>query len=166
MSPGSSLPPIPNMLRQGSDYAYMANGSIPLHVRQDLQQPSPRSSPSVASPSLSSFASNHHRPSMTSHPSAFGPPQPMEPPANNDHRAGSVGGSPHMGSLGWQSPGHQNIPSPGPNDGYSYPEPSYGNVPQSLYYPNSNIRRPQSTEPEAYETRPRVGGDMWPTQVM
>ena len=58
------------------------------------------------------------------------------------------------------------MPSPGIADGYSYPEPSYANMPQSLYYPNSNIRRPQSTEPEAYETRPRLAQEMWQQQVM
>ncbi len=38
MSPGPSLPPIPNMHRQGG-YPYTGNSSMPLHVRQDLQYP-------------------------------------------------------------------------------------------------------------------------------
>lgn len=168
MSPGSELPPM-NMHRPG-DY-YMGNSSIPPHVRGDFQQASPRSSPTATSPSLSTFnAPPHSRPSMTSHPSAYGPPQPLEPPANNDHRPSSVGGgSPHMGSVGWASPTHS-LPSPGSPHEYSYPEPSgspyAGNMPHQMYFPNSTIRRPGSTEPENYEMKPRVAsGDTWTTPV-
>ena len=46
------------------------------------------------------------------------------------------------------------MPSPGPMDTYSYPDPTYGGA-HPLYYPGSNIRRPQSTEPEDYGLRPR-----------
>jgi hypothetical protein len=33
-----------------------------------------------------------------------------------------------------------------------------------MYFPNSTIRRPTSTEPENYETKPRMG-DGWSTAV-
>ena len=158
MSPSNELPPLPNL-------HYLANGSIPPHVRGDFQQPSPRSSPGVTSPSMSNYGASHHRPSLTSHPSGYGPPQPLEPPANNDHRAGSAGGSPHMTALGWGSPNHPGIPSPGPVENFAYPEPTYGGG-HPLYYPGSNIRRPQSTEPENYEMKPRISGEGWSMPVM
>jgi hypothetical protein len=68
-----------------------------------------------------------------------------------------------MSNNGWQSPSQ--------NEGYIYPDP-YGSaaaaaaVGSHLYYPSSNIRRPQSTEPpvEMYETKPRLS-DVWTTSV-
>ncbi|KAJ9292948.1 transcriptional regulator family: C2H2 zinc finger [Paecilomyces variotii] len=168
MSPGSELPPL-NMHRPVGDY-YMPNGSIPPHVRGDFQQASPRASPTATSPSLSSFSSAPHtRPSMTSHPSGYAPPQPLEPPANNDHRPNSVNGSPHMTSLGWASPSHGSMPSPGSATDYAYPEPSGpaypGSMPPHMYFPNSTIRRPTSTEPDNYEMKPRIGENAWSTPV-
>lgn len=168
MSLGSELPPL-NVLRPNGEY-YMPNGSIPPHVRGDFQQASPRASPTATSPSLSSYGSAPHaRPSMTSHPSGYGPPQPLEPPANNDHRPNSVNGSPHMTNMGWASPSHGSIPSPGSAHDYSYPEPNgpaySGAMPPHMYFPNSTIRRPGSTEPENYEMKPRVGDNSWTTTV-
>ncbi|PKY02664.1 C2H2 finger domain protein [Aspergillus campestris IBT 28561] len=166
ISPGGELPPL-NMPRQ--DY-YMGNGSIPPHVRGDFVQPSPRASPTATSPSLSTYSNPHPRPSMTSHPSAYAPPQPLEPPANNDHRPNSVSGSPHMTSLGWASPSHGSIPSPGSANDYA-PYPDSGgstyasSMPPHMYFPNSTIRRPTSTEPENYEMRPRLGESPWSTPV-
>ena len=160
MSPGHELPPIPNMHRSGSDYGYMPTGNLPPHLRTGFQQASPRSSPSLTSPALSNFG-NPHRPSMTSHPTSYAPPQPLEPPANNDRRSGSsVGGSPHMSAVGWGSPQHAGIPSPGPMDNYAYPDPAYGGG-HPLYFSGSNIRRPQSTEPDNYEMKPRHLGNEW-----
>ena len=72
--------------------------------------------------------------------------------------SGSGGGSPHLTAIGWGSPTHVNMPSPGPVDSYAYPDPTYGGG-HPLYYPGSNIRRPQSTEPENYELRPRNLGN-------
>jgi hypothetical protein len=165
MGLNSELPPL-NVLRPSGEY-YLTNGSIPPHVRGDFQQGSPRASPTATSPSLSSY-SGHPRPSMTSHPTGYGPPQPLEPPANTDHRPGSVTGSPHMSSMGWASPSHGSIPSPGSAQDYSYPEqngPVYPNaMPPHMYFPNSTIRRPGSTEPENYEMKPRIG-DAWSTAV-
>lgn len=168
ISPGSDLPPL-NMHRSASDY-YMGNGPIPPHIRGDFPQGSPRASPTATSPSLSSFGSAPlPRPSMTSHPSGYAPPQPLEPPANNDHRPNSVCGSPHMTSLGWASPSHGSIPSPVSANDFTYPDPSAPSYPSSMpahmYFPNSTMRRPTSTEPENYEMKPRIGDNAWPTPV-
>jgi len=168
ISPGQDLPPIPNMHRQASDYSYMQQNmpqsmpqsmsqghSLPPHMRNDYQQqPSARSTPAMnGAPSMNGYASvpQQHRPASTSHPTTYGPPQPLEPPANS---TGSGGASPHMNALGWVSPGNGNLPSSTGMDNYnSYPDPTYGGQP--LYYPGSNIRRPQSTEPEDYGLRSR-----------
>ncbi|KAL4936788.1 hypothetical protein BDV06DRAFT_85843 [Aspergillus oleicola] len=168
ISPGGDLPPL--VIPRSSGEYYMGNGSIPPHVRGEFQQPSPRASPTATSPSLSSFSSAPLvRPSMTSHPSGYAPPQPLEPPANKDHRPNSVGGSPHMSSLGWASPSHSNIPSPVSAPDFGYPDPSGpsypGSVPPHMYFPNSTIRRPASTEPENYELRPKLGDPAWSTPV-
>jgi len=142
------------MQRQGSDYGYMTqNHSLPPHMRQDYQPTGPRSTtPLTAAASLSSFTSAppQQRPPATSHPSSFGPPQPLEPPATG---TGSGSASPHMANIGWGSPSHGTLPSPGTMDNYAYPEPNYGG--HSLYYPGSSIRRAQSTEPEDYGIRSR-----------
>ena len=135
-------------------------------LRNEIQQPSPRSSPSLTSQSYTS-AVNNQRPSLTSHPSGYGPPPILEPPASANHgQPGSVNGSPHMGTMGWQSPSQQGLPSPGPADSYVYLEPHYNSSATNMYYPNSNIRRPQSTEPDQYDPRQqRMAGDMWAPPV-
>ncbi|CEJ60778.1 Putative Zn-finger [Penicillium brasilianum] len=166
MSPGGDLPPL-TMPRSAGDY-YMGSGPIPPHLRGDFSQGSPRASPTATSPSLSSFGSAPHaRPSMTSNP--YGPPQPLEPPANSDHRPNSVSGSPHMTSLGWASPSHGSMPSPGSANDFAYPEPTGpaypSSMPPHMYFPNSTIRRPTSTEPENYETKSRMGDHTWSTPV-
>lgn len=159
MSPSSRLPPMPASNRQPSDFSYMSTGSLPPHIRGDLQQPSRQSSPSLPSPSQSSFGGNQLRPSLTSHPTMYCPPSVLEPPTHHEHqRSGSAGGSPHMSSVGWQSPVQPGMGSPGLGEPYMYPEPPAPH----LYYPNSHLRRPQSTEPDHYESKPRlVGGEVW-----
>lgn len=162
--PPSELPPL-NIHRSGD---YYLNGTIPPHVRGDFPQASPRASPTATSPSLSNFGgAPHPQPSITSHPTGYAPPQPLEPPANNDHRPNSVSGSPHMTSLGWASPSHGSIPSPGSATDYGYSDasgPVYANaVPPHMYFPSSTIRRPASTEPENYEMKPRAGENAWTT---
>lgn len=166
LSPAAGMPVVPAMHRQASDYAYMGNMNVPPHLRNEIQQPSPRSSPSLTSQSYTS-AVNNQRPSLTSHPSGYGPPPILEPPASANHgQPGSVNGSPHMGTMGWQSPSQQGLPSPGPADSYVYPEPHYNSSATNMYYPNSNIRRPQSTEPDQYDPRQqRMAGDMWAPPV-
>ena len=156
ISPNTEIPHMPHLNRQTSSISYTSNDSLPPHMRGGLQQPSPRSSPSASSPSLSAFGGNHHRPSLTSHPTL----PVLEPPTYHDLRQPSSGsGSPHFGSTGWQSPAHPSgLPSPGHGDSsFMYPEPP------SFYYPNSNLRRPQSTEPDHYELKPRMpsSGAVW-----
>jgi hypothetical protein len=121
--------------------------------------------PSQPTPTTAAF-SNGMRP--TSHPTGYGPPQTLEPPMNNDPRQpGSANGSPHMSSVGWQSPSHS-MPSPSSN-GFVYPDPDPYNphahaMAQQMYYPNSNIRvpgRPNSQEPDGgYDVKPRMN-EMW-----
>lgn len=171
LSPSSEIPHMPSLSRQPTDFTYLS-GHLPPHMRADLQQqPSPRSSPSATSPSLSSYGGNPHRPSMTSHPAMYGPPPVLEPPTHHEQRQpGSAGGSPHMSSVGWHSPVHSPVHSgmnsPGHSESYMYPEPPYGAPAPHLYYPNSNLRRPQSTEPDQYDTkRGIVGNEVWTGQM-
>ncbi|KAI4161779.1 MAG: hypothetical protein LQ342_004611 [Letrouitia transgressa] len=166
LSPSSEIPRIPPLNRQSSDLSFLS-GPLPQHLRHELQPSSLRSSPSLGSPTLSSFgpgpptSSSQHRPSLTSHPAMYGPPPVLEPPANQDSRhSGSSGSSPHLSSVGWQSP----IPGMGSpsRDSFTYPEPPYTQTAPHLYYTNSNLRRPQSTEPDQYETKPRLlPGEVW-----
>ena len=171
LSPSNGMPAgvVPGMHRQAPDYAYMGGMNVPPHMRNEMPQPSPRASPALTTQSYSSNVSNS-RPTITSHPSAYGPPQILEPPASANHnQAGgtsSANGSPHMTAMGWQSPSQQPIPSPGGGDnGYVYPEPQY-NSQNSMYYQNHNIRRPNSTEPDHYNpNQQRMGGEMWAPAV-
>jgi hypothetical protein len=154
-SPNSELAPMNNMHRHPGDYPYMNNSSLPGHLRGEYHMPN------QPPPTTASF-SNGMRP--TSHPTGYGPPSILEPPANMEQRqSGSANGSPHMSSVGWQSPSH-NVPSPSQSNGYVYPDPDpYGSAAASMgqmYYPNSNIRRPQSTEPVDYDIKPRMN-DIW-----
>ena len=152
-SPAQELPPLVKLERSVSDFGYLPNPSLPPHMRNDFQhQPSPRSTPSMSGPSLTNFTSTPQpQMSPTSHPAAYGPPQPLEPPANG---TASGSASPHMGPLGWASPRHGSLPSPGSLGNFDYPDPGFGGP--SLYYPHPGpIRRPQSTEPEDYGIRPR-----------
>lgn len=163
MSPSSEIPHMPALNRQSSDFPYMS-GHLPPHMRADLQQqPSPRSSPTATSPSLSSYGGNQNRLSMTSHPAMYGPPPILEPPTHHEQRQpASAGGSPHMSSVGWHSPVHSGMNSPGPSEPYMYPEPPYGAPAPHLYYQNSNLRRPQSVEPDHYDNKPRlVSNEVW-----
>jgi len=152
-SPHSELAPM-NGMRHPGDYPYMNNSSLPGHLRGDYH------APNQPPPTTVSY-SNGMRP--TSHPVTYGPPSTLEPPANMEQRQpGSVTGSPHMGSVGWQSPSHNNMPSPSHSNGFTYPDPDpFGG---NFHYPNpnsSNIRRPQSTEPNEYDIKPRMGNEMW-----
>lgn len=153
-SPNSELAPM-NSMHRHPDYQYMNNSSLPGHLRGEYHIPN------QPPPTAASF-SNGMRP--TSHPTGYGPPSILEPPANMEQRQpGSAGGSPHMSSVGWQSPSN-NMASPSQSNGYVYPDPDpYGSaVVGHMYYPNSNIRRPQSTEPDGYDIKPRMNNEgMW-----
>ncbi|KAH7419092.1 hypothetical protein BKA64DRAFT_5249 [Cadophora sp. MPI-SDFR-AT-0126] len=148
-SPHSDLAPMNGMQRHPGEYQYINNSHLPGHVRGDYHMQGQL-------PPTTTPYSNGMRP--TSHPTAYGPPSILEPPANSDRQSGSTVGSPHMSSVGWQSPSQGSMPSPSQSNGYVYPDPDYG---QSLYYQNSNMRRPQSTEPDAYDVKPRMGQEMW-----
>lgn len=140
LSPLSDVPNLPYLNRRTSNTSYSSNDHLPLHLRAGLQQPSPRSS---SSPSLSAYGGKNHRPSLTSHPML----PVLEPPTFHDLRQPSS--SPHSG---WQSPVHPSgLPSPGHSDGFCL-DPPFG-FPQHMM---SNMRRPQSTEPDQYELRPRL----------
>ena len=169
---------MPLIGRHHSDLGFFGSGGpIPPHLRTDFSSHSPRSG--STSPSLSSYGalgsnSAGPRPSLTSHPQMYGggPPPTLEPPAHHEPRSatGSItGGSPHLSSAGWQSPTAGSMGSPVPNGAgeYMYPEPQFGMPSQHLYYPNSNMRRPNSTEPaDAYAAKSRlVQGEVWSGQM-
>ena len=154
VSPNSELAPMNHMPRHPAEYhQYMNNSSLPGHLRGEY------SIPHQPPPSTASY-SNGMRP--TSHPTGYGPPTILEPPTSGEQRQqGSVGGSPHMSNGGWASPSH-NMPSPS-HSNYMYPDPdTYGSpAPMGqMFYPSSNVRRPQSTEPDAYDIKPRMN-EMW-----
>jgi DNA-directed RNA polymerase subunit RPC12/RpoP len=112
MSPNTDMANMNNMA-----YAMNSNG-LPPHLRGDIHGGSPSSTTST------SYTTNN-RP--TSHPSAFGQLQTLEPNVENQQGPGSTGGSPHMASVGWQSPSH--APSPthsASGNGYTYPDPEAG----------------------------------------
>ncbi|KAF2204538.1 hypothetical protein GQ43DRAFT_364457 [Delitschia confertaspora ATCC 74209] len=166
LSPANGMPAgvVPGMHRQASDFAYMSNMNVPPHLRSEMPQPSPRASPALTTQSYNSNVSSQ-RPAITSHPSGYGPPPTLEPPTSTNHNqsgGGSANGSPHMGTMGWQSPSQQALPSPGAGDAYVYPEPQYHQAGTNMYYPNSNIRRPNSTEPDHYNPQQqRMSDNMW-----
>lgn len=154
-SPNSELAPLNAMPRHPSEYQpYMSNSPLPGHLRGEYHMQNQPAQPTAA------FA-NGMRP--TSHPTGYGPPSILEPPANMEQRQpGSANGSPHMSSVGWQSPSQNNMPSPSQSHGYVYPDPDYGSgaiAQQQMYYPNSNTRQ-QSTGVEGYDVKPRMN-EMW-----
>lgn len=195
MSPNSEMPPHQQQAQMGvpmppgmhrgmveGGYQYMPNTSLPPHLRNEY----PHHLSSQGGPNM--HAQQSHAPYMggrpTSHPHPQqyhpsshphnGPPQIMEPQTGANPATGSQGGSPHMNNAGWASPGGQHgMPSPGGN-GYMYPDPEYGGMMTAqmggapMYYANSNVRRPQSTEPGegvgggGYEKR--GGPEMWQGQ--
>ncbi|KAI0872125.1 hypothetical protein GGS24DRAFT_503081 [Hypoxylon argillaceum] len=163
-SPGAD-PATSNTMRS-SDYSYMSNGTLPVHLRADIHvQPST---------SVASFTPGM-RP--TSHPTSYPPPPTLEPNIESHHSAGgSTAGSPHMGSVGWQSPSHVQSPSHMPSPTYSngggnnsvYPdlEPSFtANALSPMYSYGAQIRRANSTEPSpsTYDVKPRPS-ELWAGQ--
>lgn len=139
---------------------YLSNNTLPPHLRGDVHVGSPVST-------TSSGYNNGMRP--TSHPSGYAPPPPLEPSLDQFQQGpGSSAGSPHLGSVGWASPGPVGSPtgSPGPGTSvYPDPEPSYQNgtpMGQMYYSSAATIRRPGSTEPGAtpYDVKSRQG-EIW-----
>lgn len=156
VSPNSELAPMNGMHRH-PDYQYMNNSSIPVHLRGEyhMQPQNQHQQP----PPQANYPNGISRP--TSHPVGYGPPPILEPPTDRPLPS-SASGSPHMSSVGWHSPQH--MPSPGPHsNGYIYPDPDpYGSqsAMSHMYYPNSSMRRPQSTEPDQYDSKPRMN-ELW-----
>ncbi|KLU88637.1 zinc finger protein 58 [Magnaporthiopsis poae ATCC 64411] len=106
MSPSNELAGI------GSIQSQYVNNSLPSHLRGDVHAASPTSTTS------SGYTNN--RP--TSHPTGYGPPQVLEPNVETRPGPGSASGSPHLGSVGWQSPSHVGSPSHS-TSGFVYPDP-------------------------------------------
>ncbi|KXX83374.1 Zinc finger protein with KRAB and SCAN domains 3 [Madurella mycetomatis] len=137
MSPSAELAGMNNM-------QYLSNNSIPPHLRGDVHVGSPTST-------TSSGFNNGVRP--TSHPTGYVPPQTLEPSIEQHQQGpGSAAGSPHIGSVGWASPGPVGSPTQSPNgNGYVYPDPeSYPTgtpMGQMFYNSAAAVRRPGSTEP-------------------
>jgi hypothetical protein len=155
----NELPPmVMGMQRQDSEYGFSSQQlPIPAHLRGDFQPNRPRSTSPLGAYSLQSYTSGSQQPrSTTSYPTAYGPPQPLEPPANG---TGSGAASPR---LGWPSPSHSTLPPPYvdspafPDSGlashqlgvHQMGHPLMGGQP--LYYPPNSLGRPQSTEPKDY----------------
>ncbi|KUJ07353.1 uncharacterized protein LY89DRAFT_766533 [Mollisia scopiformis] len=127
-SPNSELAPMNGIPRHPGEYQDMNSSPLPGYLRGEYHVP-----PTV--PATASF-SNSRLP--TSHPTGYGSPSILEPPANMEQRQpGSASGSPYMSSVGWQSPS-QNMPSPSQSNGYVYPDPDlYGSgaaMNQHMYY--------------------------------
>ncbi|KAL2756032.1 hypothetical protein ACRALDRAFT_2106000 [Sodiomyces alcalophilus JCM 7366] len=164
-SPGqrtlSMSPSADQMQRSATEFQYMGNASLPVHMQRDMHVGSPV-------PTTSATYSNGMRP--TSHPTGYGmiPPPTLEPNVEQHSGTGSAGGSPAMANMGWQSPSHVASPSHNTNgNGYMYPEPeNYPSGPTlggQMFYSNpAPVRRPQSTEPPAaaYDVKPRQN-ELW-----
>ncbi|OCT48227.1 hypothetical protein CLCR_04321 [Cladophialophora carrionii] len=166
-SPHPGLPPmVPGMQRQNSDYGYPPQHlPLPAHLRADFQQNAGRTSSPLNGQPLHNYTSAPQpQRSSTSYPTAYGPPQPMEPPANG---TASGGASPHLGA--WTSPNPGTLPPPFAVDSSAYPESGFGghqvglpqlgnhqlgnhqlNGHQLYYHPVNGMGRPQSTEPKDY----------------
>lgn len=186
MSPAPGIPPILRNLelyRQGLQGNFQPAlfglnempSIVPPHMRNKMQQQSPRSSPSLTSapysPSMQSQQAQQQqsRTPITSHPAGYGPPSVLEPPAstNNVQQSSTPNGSPHMSAMGWQSPVHgehgagPGSPTAAEAAGYPYaadPAGGYGNPQSNLYYANASLQagagRPRSTEPDhGYDPR-------------
>ncbi|WDK09098.1 zinc finger protein [Colletotrichum graminicola] len=162
-SPGqrtlSMSPSADGMHRTNSEFQYMGNSSLPVHLQRDMHVGSPAST-------TSGGYNTGMRP--TSHPTSYGPPPTLEPSVEQHSGPGSAGGSPHMSNVGWQSPSHVASPSHSSNGGgYTYPDPdAYPAAPSlsgQMFYGNpGQVRRPQSTEPPAgaYDIKGRQS-ELW-----
>lgn len=126
------------------------NQSLPPHLRNDYSM-SMRHNSMLGSTSTTHFTSaSQPRLNITSNPSSYAPPQPLEPPTAG---SGSGGASPHTSGINWGSPSHGTLPSPTGLDFGAYPDPTYGG--QHMFFPSNGngMRRPQSTEPEDWSLR-------------
>ncbi|KAI1260621.1 hypothetical protein F5Y18DRAFT_419937 [Xylariaceae sp. FL1019] len=141
---------------RANDFSYLSNGNLPVHLRTDVHGQGSASTPPFTT---------GMRP--TSHPTNYQPPPTLEPNVeSHQSTGGSITGSPHMGSVGWQSPSHQSpghMPSPTHSSGgntYVYPEPDLinANAMGQMYSLSANhIRRSNSSEPapSTFDIKPR-----------
>ncbi|KAH8170375.1 zinc-finger double domain-containing protein [Sarocladium implicatum] len=129
------------LARHPQEFQYLQqSGSLPVHMR-------------VGSPASTTSAGYTTSMRPTSHPTSYGPPPTLEPNLEQHQSGpgsanGSAAGSPHMSSMGWQSPSH--MPSPSHNGAhYGYPETDYSHNPamSHMFYGATHMRRPQSAEP-------------------
>ena len=147
-SPHSEAPSMAS--HRGNDFSFVGNGPLAGHLRSEFSMSNQHSMSNAP-------YSNNIRP--TSHPVGYGPPSVLEPPTSSDRQSGSASASPHLSSVGWQSP--SNMASPTGSNGYAYPDTNaYGHAGNLVYYPDSNIRRTQSSEPDDYGMKPRMN-EMW-----
>ncbi|KAK5958679.1 hypothetical protein OHC33_000522 [Knufia fluminis] len=158
ISPNDEMPQM-SLHRQSQDFKYIPQQqSLPPHMRNEYSMPMMHNhnhnhnhnlhNPSVSSATTNFTSAPQPRASITSNPTSYGPPQPLEPPANG---TASGNASPHMSTMGWGSPTHGGLPSPTAMDFSGYPDPTYGG--QQMFFPGSGMRRPQSTEPEDWSLR-------------
>jgi hypothetical protein len=129
-----------------------------VHLRGDVHAGSPTSTTSSA-----------YNPGMrpTSHPTGYGPPSTLEPSVEHQPGPGSAVGSPHVSSVGWQSPSHAASPTHSSGGGgYVYPDPesypSNTSMSQMFYSSAPNMRRTGSAEPGSapYDVKSR-GSELW-----
>ncbi|KAK1755716.1 zinc finger protein with KRAB and SCAN domains 3 [Echria macrotheca] len=153
-SPSAELATISNL-------QYLANTSIPQHLRGDVHH--------VASPASTASSGYNNGMRPTSHPTSYGPPQTLEPSIEHQQGPGSVSGSPHLGSVGWASPGPGGSPAQSPSgNGYVYPDPEGypGTQPmaQMFYASAAQGRQAGSAEPgsNTYDVKGTRQSELWP----
>ncbi|KAL2131383.1 hypothetical protein VTI74DRAFT_5165 [Chaetomium olivicolor] len=153
MSPTAELAGINNM-------QFLNNNSLPPHLRGDVHVGS-------QSPTQAAAYNNGMRP--TSHPTGYAPPQTLEPSIEQHPQGpGSAVGSPHIGSVSWDSPAPVGSPTQSPHgNGYVYPDPegypsSSTPIGQMFYNSAAQTRRTGSAEPgnPVYDAKGRPG-DIW-----
>jgi len=152
MSPSVEMGSLGSMQHQ-----YMGNTSLPAHLRNDVHAGSPAST--------ASSGYNNMRP--TSHPTGYGPPATLEPSIEHTQGPPSSGGSPHMGSVGWQSPTHVASPAHS-SSAYMYPDPSDSQYQTNaiasgaMFYTSAmQARRTGSTEPGSATAHTPRQSELW-----
>ena len=145
ISPTDDLSQMP-MHRPSQDFGYIPQTQVmPPRIRNDYSMAMRQ--PNCGQHHLNARYMNvPQRPSITSNPVSYGPPQPLEPPTSG---TASGGNSPHMGGIGWSPSSGGGLSSPGGLDFGSYSE--LGN--QQNFFSNNLVRRPQSTEPQDWSLR-------------
>ncbi len=166
MSPASDLASISQQLQ----HPFLPNNSsLPVHLRGDLQGVSSPGSTTSSSGGMGGGGGGYANMRPTSHPTGYGPPSTLEPSieAHLPSGPGSAGGSPHMSSMGWQSPTHMASPAHSSSYVYPDPDPTYNtSTLGQLFYTTSSAqatRRPGSAEPPsgAFDVSKPRQSEMW-----